>query len=176
MGDIFLFTLKLLCSAFGCLLLLRAWLRYMGTPANDPLSIFTFGMTQWAVKQAATIVKRQKNIDWPSIFVAYLVAVLYQLLHWLVGSGSFGIFLFIVGSAVLVVYWGIELAMWIALFACVASWVNPTGKVYSVLSYLSYPYLKPFRKIIPSWRNIDFSALIFFLLANIVLALLAPFT
>ena len=137
MFSLFLFTLKLVCSAFGCLLLLRAYMRFMCTPSNDPLYAFCYSLTEWAVRSASTFIKRRGNIDWPSIFVCYLVAVLYQFFHWLVGSGSFGIFPFILGSAVLVVYWAIELAMWIALAFCIFSWVNPSGQIYRVTSFLS---------------------------------------
>ncbi|GAB1826081.1 MAG: YggT family protein [Burkholderiales bacterium] len=176
MFGLFLFTLKLVCSAFGCLLLLRAYMRFMCTPSNDPLYAFCYSLTEWAVRSASTFIKRRGNIDWPSIFVCYLVAVLYQFFHWLVGSGSFGIFPFILGSAVLVVYWAIELAMWIALAFCIFSWVNPSGQIYRVTSFLSYPFLAPFKKFIPNWRNLDLSALAFFILANIALAVLAPLT
>ncbi len=176
MGGMFLFSLKLLCSVFGCLLLLRAYMRFMCAPANDPLFSFSISLTDWAVKQAATFIKRQRNIEWPAIFVCYLVAVIYQFCHWMFGPGNFGFWPFFIGSAVLVAYWAIELAMWIALLFCIFSWVNPNGSVYTVLSYLCYPYLAPLRKVIPVWRNIDFSAIVFFILANFVLALLAPLT
>ncbi len=176
MGGVFLFSLKMLCSLFGCLLLLRVYMRYMGTPSNDPLYSFASTLTDWAVKQAATFIKRQKNLDWPAIFVAYLVAFLYQFIHWLLGPGSFSLFAFFISSAVLVIYWAIQLAMWIALFYCIYSWISPTGRIYSVLSYLCYPYLKPFRSIIPTWKNIDFSAIVFFILCNIILAFIAPLT
>lgn len=50
MAGTFLFTLKLLCSVFGSLLLLRAYLRYLGIPGNDPLVSFAHSLTQWAVE------------------------------------------------------------------------------------------------------------------------------
>ena len=96
--------------------------------------------------------------------------------HWLMGSGAGGFFPFFFGSAVLVVYWAIELAMFAALLFCILSWVNQTSALYRTLSYLCYPFLAPIKKFIPVWKNIDFSAIVFFLVANIVLALLAPLT
>nr|WP_289164191.1 YggT family protein [uncultured Parasutterella sp.] len=44
------------------------------------------------------------------------------------------------------------------------------------MSYLCYPILAPFKKVIPVWRNIDFSGVAFIILANIVLALITPLT
>ena len=92
------------------------------------------------------------------------------------GLGAGGFFPFFFGSAVLVVYWAIELAMFAALLFCILSWVNQTSALYRTLSYLCYPFLAPIKKFIPVWKNIDFSAIVFFLVANIVLALLAPLT
>ena len=172
----FLFTLKLLCSVFGCLLLLRVYLRYLGVPPNDPICSFSYSLTQWAVKPASTFIPRTRQIEWPSIFVCYLVAVIYQFFHWLVGPGHFGVWPFVFGSAVLVVYWGVELAMWGALLFCILSWVNPTSSTFRTLSFLCYPFLAPFKRFIPTWRHIDLSSLVFFILANIVLGLLGPLT
>ncbi|WP_368430649.1 YggT family protein [uncultured Parasutterella sp.] len=176
MAGTFLFTLKLLCSVFGSLLLLRAYLRYLGIPGNDPLVSFAYSLTQWAVEPASKFIKRTRNIEWPSIFVCYLVAVIYQFFHWLMGSGHGGVWPFVFGSAVLVVYWAIELAMWATVLFCIFSWVNQASANYRTLSYLCYPILAPFKKVIPVWRNIDFSGVVFIILANIVLALITPLT
>ena len=176
MSAIFLLTLRLLCTVFACLLLLRAYLKFLRAPGNDPITSFAYTTTQWAVGSVSRFIPRTPTIDWPSIFVCYLVAVIYQFFHWLMGSGAGGFFSFFLGSAVLVVYWAIELAMFAALLFCILSWVNQTSALYRTLSYLCYPFLAPIKKFIPVWKNIDFSAIVFFLVANIVLALLAPLT
>lgn len=176
MASTFLFTLKLLCSAFGCVLLLRAYIRYLGAPANDPVYSFSYSLTQWAVQPASVFIRRSFNIDWPAIFVCYLVAVIYQFFHWLIGPGNFGVFSLVVGSAVLVIYWAIELAMWAALLFCIFSWVDQSSRFFRILSFLCYPFLAPFKRFLPVWKNIDFSSLLFFILANILLTLIAPLT
>ncbi len=176
MAGTFLLTLKLLCSVFSCLLLLRAYLRFLGAPANDTVSSFSYTLTEWAVQPASKFIKRTRRVDWPSLFVCYLVAIIYQFFHWIFGPGHLGIWSLVVGSAVLVVYWAVELSMWAALLFCIFSWVNPTSTIYRILSYLCYPYLTPFKRFIPTWKNIDFSAIVFFIIANFVLAILAPLT
>ena len=98
MFGLFLFTLKLVCSAFGCLLLLRAYMRFMCTPSNDPLYAFCYSLTEWAVRSASTFIKRRGNIDWPSIFVCYLVAVLYQFFHWLFPLSWARLYLLFIGQ------------------------------------------------------------------------------
>lgn len=176
MAGTFILTLRLLCTVFACLLLLRAYLRYLRAPANDPISSFAETTTRWAVSTAAKFIPHSPRIDWPSLFVCYLVAVIYQFFHWLMGSGSGGFFPFFIGSAVLVVYWAVELAMFAALLFCITSWVNQASTLYRTMSFLCYPFLTPIKRFIPVWKNIDFSAIVFFIIANIILSLLAPFT
>lgn len=91
MSAIFLLTLRLLCTVFACLLLLRAYLKFLRAPGNDPITSFAYTTTQWAVGSVSKFIPRTPTIDWPSIFVCYLVAVIYQFFHWLMGSGP-GIF------------------------------------------------------------------------------------
>ncbi len=174
-SGVFLFTLKLLCTVFGSVLLLRAYLRFSGTPGNDPIHMFTHQLTQWVVQPAASFIPRLRNWDLPSIFVAYLVAVIYQFFFWMVGGFGIGIERLVLGSFVLVLYWGVELAMWLALLYCILSWVNPTSPYYRTLGYLTDPFLAPFRKLIPTWRNIDFSAIVFFILVSLVSSFLVRF-
>ena len=92
MSAIFLLTLRLLCTVFACLLLLRAYLKFLRAPGNDPITSFAYTTTQWAVGSVSKFIPRTPTIDWPSIFVCYLVAVIYQFFHWLMGSGAGGIF------------------------------------------------------------------------------------
>ena len=87
MSAIFLLTLRLLCTVFACLLLLRAYLKFLRAPGNDPITSFAYTTTQWAVGSVSKFIPRTPTIDWPSIFVCYLVAVIYQFFHWLMGSG-----------------------------------------------------------------------------------------
>ena len=153
MSAIFLLTLRLLCTVFACLLLLRAYLKFLRAPGNDPITSFAYTTTQWAVGSVSRFIPRTPTTDWPSIFVCYLVAVIYQFFHWLMGSGAGGFFPFFLGSAVLVVYWAIELAMFAALLFCILSWVNQTSALYRTLSYLCYPFLAPIKKFIPVWKR-----------------------
>ena len=76
MSAIFLLTLRLLCTVFACLLLLRAYLKFLRAPGNDPITSFAYTTTQWAVGSVSKFIPRTPTIDWPSIFVCYLVAVI----------------------------------------------------------------------------------------------------
>lgn len=174
-SGVFLFTIRLLCTVFGCLLLLRAYMRFLGTPSNDPLSQFSYQLTQWAVHPASSFIPRYRNIDFPCIFVAYLSALIYVFFLWLVTGGTIGFLYLFISSFALVISWIVEMAMWVALIYCIFSWVNPTSRYYRTLGYLSDPFLAPFRRVIPVWRNIDFSAIVFFLLASFINGFLSQF-
>ena len=173
---IFLFTLKVLTTFFGGVLLLRVYLRLIGIPSNDPVNQFATSFTQWAVRMVSGFIPRRRGIEWPAIFTAYLTAIVYLLFNWLMGNADVGFFGFFLAGAFLVVYWAVEFAMWAALVFCILSWVNPTTPLYRTLAYLCAPFLSPLRKIIPTWRNFDFSPIVFFLAANLILAFVGPLT
>lgn len=175
-GDIFILTLRMICAVFGCLLILRAYMRFIRLPSKEVFNDFAVLATQWAVEPAGRFVRRSGNIEWPALFVAYLTALIYEIFNWLLSTGSAGLFHFIFGSFVLVLYWAVEIAMCAALLFFITSWVSPTSKFNRELGDLCYPFLAPIKKIIPTYRNIDFSALVFFIAAQIIQSLLLPFT
>lgn len=171
---IFFLTLKLICTIFGCLLLLRAYLKYLHAPANDPAFSFAYSLTQWAVGPASRFVPRSPRWDWPSLFVCYLTALIYHFFHWLTTFHG-GLLGFIVGPVIMVIYWAVQLAMWCVILFAIYSFAKPTSPAFRSLSFLCYPFLAPLKKYLPVWKNIDLSAVVFFILCNVVLTFLTPF-
>jgi YggT family protein len=167
-SGIFLFTLKLICSVFGTALILRAYLQYLGVPGNDPIYRFIYQITQWAVQPASAFIPRLRYVDASSLFVGYLTAFVYLLFVWLSSAGAISFFHVIWGAVALLLYWAVDLSMWAVLIFCVMTWVNPMSPVCRTLRYLTDPLLKPFRRVIPVWKNIDFSAVAYIVCATIV--------
>ena len=52
LADIARFLLEILGSLLVALLLLRAWMRYIGMPPRNPVAQFAFAMTNWLVGTA----------------------------------------------------------------------------------------------------------------------------
>lgn len=171
----FVFALKLVCTAFAFALLLRAYLRYLCFPLNDRLNGLMSRATDWAITPASKFIPTIKNISYPSLFVCYLTAIVYKFFFWLVGDGTFGLYSIFVGSAVLVLYWAVELSIFMALAYCLSSWIGQGFSSYRILGMLTDPYLGIFRKYIPPYKNIDISAIVFFVIGSVISGVLWKF-
>ena len=80
LADIARFLLDILGSLLVALLLLRAWMRYIGMPSRNPVAMFTFAMTNWLVGPVSRALPTRGRIDWASILSALVVTLLLVLL------------------------------------------------------------------------------------------------
>jgi YggT family protein len=108
-------------------------------------------------------------------WVVQVLLVLFELsLRGAAFSGNAG--------AVLIGLWGVGLiellrmmvylVFAVVLGSAVLSWVSPHAPMAPVLHALAAPFLRPFRRVVPSIANVDLSPLVLLLVLQIVLMLL----
>jgi YggT family protein len=176
-------ALKLILDvAFGLVvysLLLRFVMQALRAPFRNPLGQAIIALTDWAVKPLRRLIPGLGGYDWASLVAAWLFQALWIFaLFLLFGSGFAGVTL----SAALYVLTAalvelLKAALWlliVVVFAqAILSWVAPDGPLSGLLNALTFPFLRPLRRIIPPLGGtLDLTPLIVIVLAQ--LALIVP--
>lgn len=172
------FVLDTLFGLFTLCVLLRFYMQLTGAPFYNPVSQAIVNFTNFLVRPTRRLVPALGGLDLSTLLLALLAQLLLQLAHlWLdqypllLASGT--AYAAIFGLAVLAVA---RLSVYIFLYAVVIqailSWVNPHTMVAPVLESLTRPLLKPLRNRLGGSSGMDWSPLVVFLVAQLVLMLL----
>jgi len=175
------FILQTLLGLFTLMVLLRFYLQLTGAPFQNPVSQAVVAVTNFAIKPLRRVIPGWRGLDLSSLFLAYVTQlVLLIAIRWLndfpfLVAGS-SIWLALLGLALMEI---LKLSIYIFLYAVIAqailSWLNPYNALSPVLDALTRPILSPIRKRIPSSGGFDFSPIIVFIIAQLLLMLfIAP--
>lgn len=177
-GQILKYLIDVVFGLFTFALLLRFVMQAMRAPFRNPLGQAVMALTDWIVKPLRRIFPGYKGLDWASLIATILFQFLWILALRLV-FGGFGFtgdgILFLV---VRTVFDLVEHVLWlfivIVIVQAILSWVAPDGPLSGLLNALTFPLLRPIRKVIPPiGGTLDLSPLVFIVAAQIVLMLLA---
>ncbi|OZI27462.1 YggT family protein [Bordetella genomosp. 7] len=180
LGDILRFLLEITFTLFGAALIARAWIHAVRLHPFNPLARGIYQATNWLVLPIRKVIPAGNSIDWTSLVAAWLTALAYLALMWLLAVGSLipaALVPAALGSSLLmVIKWALNLIVWLTLLQAVLSWVNPMSPLMALLQTLTAPLLDPIRRLLPRTAAIDFSPLILLILAQVVLMMLARLT
>ena len=177
-GQILKYLIDVVFGLFTFALLLRFVMQAMRAPFRNPLGQAVIALTDWIVKPLRRIFPGYKGLDWASLVATVVFQFLWILALRLV-FGGFGFtgdgILFLV---VRTVFDLIEHVLWlfivIVIVQAILSWVAPDGPLSGLLNALTFPLLRPIRKVIPPIGGaLDLSPLVFIVAAQILLMLLA---
>ena len=179
MGEqILKYLIDVVFGLFTYALLLRFVMQAMRAPFRNPLGQAVIALTDWIVKPLRRVVPGFKGLDWASLVATVLFQFLWVLAIRLV-FGGFGF----TGDGVVflllrTVFELIDHVLWlfiaIVIVQAVLSWVAPDGPLSGLLNALTFPLLRPIRKVLPPiGGTLDLSPLIVIVLAQILLMLLA---
>ena len=173
--EIALFLLDTVFTLFGMALLLRLWMQLTRLPSRNPVSQGVFQVTDWIVRPLRRIIPGLGGIDWATVIAAYLTAVVFLLCRALVlGADPVGFLPLILALGLLnLLKWGISMVMWVTLLMAVLSWVNPQSPMAGPIWHLTAPLLRPIQRVLPRLGGFDISPLILFVIAQILLMVIA---
>ena len=174
------YLLDVVFGLFTYALLLRFVMQWLRAPFRNPLGQAVIALTDWIVKPLRRVLKGWKGIDWASLAATYLFQFLWLLAYALVfGSFSFagaGIPFLLAATVVALVKAALWLLIIVVLAQAILSWVAPDGPVSGVLNALTFPFLRPIRKVLPPIGGVlDLSPLIVIVLAQLLQMTLVPF-
>ena len=171
------FILQTIFGLFTLVLLLRFYLQLTRAPFQNPVSQAVVAVTNFIVKPVRRIIPGYRGIDLTTLLLAYLTQfILLLLLRWLgdfpfLVAGS-GIWISLFGLALVEI---LKLSIYIFLYAVIAqailSWINPYNQLTPLLDALTRPILAPLRRLIPTAGGFDFSPIIVFIVAQLLIML-----
>ena len=178
MANILLLVLDTAGGFLTLMLLARFYMQWQRVSFRNQIGQFVVTTTDWAVRPLRRFVPGLFGLDMASLLPAWVVQVMLVAielsLRGAVFSGNVG--------AVLLGLWGVGLielirmmvylVIAVVLGSAVLSWVSPHAPMAPVLHSLAAPFLRPFRRVVPSIANVDLSPLVLLLVLQIVLMVL----
>ena len=175
------FLIDVLFGLFTYALLLRLVMQLMRAPFRNPLGQAVMALTDWIVKPLRKVLRGWAGVDWASVAAAYLFQFAWLLALMLALGRGFAFPLpglpFLAIAAVIAL---VKVLLWLTIIVVFAqailSWVAPDGPLAGVLNALTFPVLRPVRRIVPPiGGTLDLSPLIVIVLAQLLLMTLVPF-
>ena len=170
------FVLEVFFGLFVFGFLLRFLMQAMRAPFRNPLGQAVIALTDWAVKPLRRVIPGTRGYDWASLVAAYLMQVAWLVAMFAIFSSGFagvttGAVLFVLASAAVqllkTVLW---LAIVVVIVQAVLSWVAPDGPLAGMLNALTFPFLRPLRRVIPPIGGaLDLTPLILIVLLQLIL-------
>ena len=173
------YVLDVVFGLFTYALLLRFAMQLLRAPFRNPLGQAAIALTDWIVKPLRRIVPGWKGIDWASL-LALLAFQFLWLLSYNLAFGGFsltgiGVPFLLAATPIAVLKAAIWLFIIVVFAQAILSWVAPDGPLSGTLNALTFPFLRPIRKVLPPiGGTLDLSPLVVIVVAQIALMTVVP--
>ena len=168
------YLLDVVFGLFTYALLLRFAMQTMRAPFRNPLGQAVIALTDWIVKPLRKVIPGFKGIDWASLLATILFQFLWLLAYALI-FGSFsllgaGIPFLLIATVIALVRAILWLLIMVVIVQAVLSWVAPDGPLSGLLNALTFPFLRPIRRVLPPiGGTLDLSPLVVIVIAQLLL-------
>ncbi len=174
------YLIDVVFGLFTYTLLLRLVMQIMRAPFRNPLGQAVMALTDWIVKPLRKVLPGFGGIDWSSLLAASLFQFAWLLALQLTFGRAFALlgpgFVFLLLATVIALVKALLWLIIVVVFAqAILSWVAPDGPLAGVLNALTFPVLRPVRRIVPPiGGTLDLSPLIVIVIAQLLLITLVP--
>lgn len=174
------YLLDVVFGLFTYALLLRFSMQWLRAPFRNPLGQAVIALTDWIVKPLRRILPGWKGVDWASLLATFLFQFLWLLAYRLVFGGFAMLGAAIPFLLAVTVVALVKAALWlliaVLILQAILSWVAPDGPLAGVLNALTFPFLRPIRKVLPPVGGVlDLSPLIVIVVVQLVQMTLVPY-
>jgi YggT family protein len=172
------YLLDVVFGLFTFAFLLRFVMQAMRAPFRNPLGQAVIALTDWLVKPLRRVLPGYKGIDWASLVATVLFQFLWILAIRLMFGGfaltGDGILFLLLRTVIELVRATLWLLIIVVIVQAVLSWGAPDGPLSGLLNALTFPFLRPIRRVLPPiGGTLDLSPLVVIVVANVLLMLLA---
>ncbi|MBL8444022.1 MAG: YggT family protein [Zoogloeaceae bacterium] len=177
-SGILLLIVNFAFSFITMLLLARFFMQWQRVSFRNQLGQFVLTTTDWAVKPMRRVIPGLFGLDLASLVPAWafqmvLAFVELSLRGASLDGGVFGVLLGLAGLGLIeLLRMALYLVMAVVLISAVLSWVSPHAPAAPVFHGLAAPFLRPFRRLLPTIANVDLSPLLLLLVLQVLLIVL----
>ena len=173
------YVLDVVFGLFTYALLLRFAMQLLRAPFRNPLGQAVIALTDWIVKPLRRVVPGWKGVDWASLLALFAFQFLWLLSYNLVFGGfnlaGAGAPFLLAATPIAVLKAAIWLFIIVVFAQAIRSWVAPDGPQSGTLNALTFPFLRPIRRILPPFGGtLDLSPLVVIVIAQIALMTVVP--
>ena len=174
------YLIDVIFGLFTYALLLRFVMQLLRAPFRNPVGQAVIALTDWIVKPLRRVLPGWRGIDWASLVATLVFQVGWLLAQYLLLGKGFawdgaGIALLFAASLVAL----LKAALWLLIIVVFAqallSWIAPDGPAAGLLNALTFPFLRPIRRVLPPiGGTLDLSPLIVIVVAQLIQITLVP--
>lgn len=175
------YLIDVVFGLFTYTLLLRLVMQMLRAPFRNPLGQAVMALTDWIVKPLRKILPGFRGIDWATVIAAFVFQFAWLLAQQLAFGRAFmllgpGIAFLLLATLIALVKAILWLVIIVVFAQAILSWVAPDGPLAGVLNALTFPVLRPVRRVVPPiGGTLDLSPLIVIVIAQLLLITLVPF-
>ena len=179
MEQVIRYLLDVVFGLFTYAFLLRFVMQVLRAPFRNQLGQAVIALTDWLVKPLRRILPGWKGVDWASLVALFAFQFLWLLSYNLVFGGfsltGAGVPFLLCATLVALVKAVIWLLIVIVFAQAILSWVAPDGPLSGTFNALTFPFLRPIRRVLPPiGGTLDLSPLIVIVVAQIALMTIVP--
>ena len=178
LNNVLLLIVDTAVSLITLVLLARFFMQWQRVSFRNQIGQFVVTATDWVVRPLRRVVPGVFGLDMASLLPAWAfqtVLVGFEIAIRgvaLTGDGA-GIALGVLGLGLVeVLRMMVYLVFGVVLISAVLSWVSPHAPAAPVFDALAAPFLRPFRRVVPTISNVDLSPLVLLLVLQILLLVL----
>lgn len=158
-------------------LIARFLMQLLRAPFRNPIGQAVIALTDWIVKPLRRVLPGYRGIDWASLIAAFIFQLAWLLaLYAIVGRGfpSTGPAVgYLLGATAIEL---LKAMLWllviVVIVQAVLSWVAPDGPLAGLLNAMTFPFLRPLRRVIPPvGGTLDLTPLILVVILQLILIL-----
>jgi YggT family protein len=174
------YLIDVVFGLFTYALLLRFVMQLLRAPFRNPIGQAVIALTDWIVKPLRRVLPGFRGIDWASLVATYLFQVLWLLAYFLLFGTPFawtgaGIAYLLVAAVLALLKASLWLLIIVVLAQAILSWVAPDGPAAGLLNALTFPFLRPIRRVLPPiGGTLDLSPLVVIVVAQLLQITLLP--
>ena len=174
------YLLDVVFGLFTYALLLRFAMQLLRAPFRNPLGQAVIALTDWIVKPLRRVLSGWKGIDWASLVELLLFQFFWLFTLYVAFGGGFALLgpglPFLLVATLLAVFKAMLWLLIVVVFAqAILSWVAPDGPLSGTLNALTFPFLRPVRRVLPPLGGtLDLSPLVVIVAAQLALMTVVP--
>ena len=179
-GQAIKFLIDVIFGLFTYALLMRFVMQWLRAPFRNPLGQAVIALTDWIVKPLRRVLSGWKGIDWASLVALLLFQFLWLFTLYVAFGGGFALLgpglPFLLVATLLAVFKAMLWLLIVVVFAqAILSWVAPDGPLSGTLNALTFPFLRPIRRVLPPLGGtLDLSPLVVIVAAQLALMTVVP--